>query len=407
MCTHALPDDIPELILVRLDSTACLIRASSTCKRWRRVVAGVGFLRRFRSIHGPPIVAGTYDDGARFTPTPSSGIDGRHFSLDFLPGNTRSSSSFAWVFKDTRAGLVLLERNDRGAAGPYKQDLVICDPLSRRYEIIAPFYRATWFPHNKAFLLDGDSSKSSSMAMADGGCIGLSNFRVICVAFTVGPGGGGYEAFVFTSGSSCGWRTIHIHGQSNFRCFSLMGHSEGKIYWWVDGGMAVVVNRATADLASFVLRDGVEGFGDGSYEATVTTGRNGEARIAVRRIYRGNDYVKVFAARQQELAARGIEWALEKTIRLPAAATPGGQWHDGCWSFSKAQTLAAASCRRKGTVFIRLPAEGLLLALDLDSETIEPESALSKVGYPVELPWPPVLRACRQPGTDLGDHHER
>ncbi|CAL4898717.1 unnamed protein product [Urochloa decumbens] len=380
MCTHALPDDILELILVRLDSTACLIRASSTCKRWRRVVAGVGFLRRFRSIHGPPIVAGTYDDGARFTPTPSSGIDGRHFSLDFLPGEQQA---------------------------PYKQDLVICDPLSRRYEIIAPFYRATWFPHNKAFLLDGDSSKSSSMAMAEGGSIGLSNFRVICVAFTVGPGGGGYEAFVFTSGSSCGWRTIRIHGQSNFRCFSLMGHSKGKIYWWVDGGMAVVVDRETADLASFVLRDGVEGFGDGSYEATVTTGRNGEARIAVRRIYRGNDYVKVFAARQQELAARGIEWALEKTIRLPAAATPGGQWHDGCWSFSKAQTLAAASCRRKGTVFVRLPAEGLLLALDLDSETIEPESALSKFGYPVELPWPPVLRACRQPGTDLGDHHER
>ncbi|CAO2164183.1 unnamed protein product [Urochloa humidicola] len=87
MCPHAiLHDDILELILARLDSTAWLIRASSTCKRWRRVVAGVSFLRRFRSIHGPPI-AGTYHNSPPgFVPSPSSGINGRHFSLDFLPG---------------------------------------------------------------------------------------------------------------------------------------------------------------------------------------------------------------------------------------------------------------------------------------------------------------------------------
>ncbi|CAN6334394.1 unnamed protein product [Urochloa humidicola] len=206
MCTHAfIPDDILELILVRLDSTACLIRASSTCKRWRRLIAGEGFLRRFRLIHGPPI-AGTYHSIARsahealpdFIPSPSSGINGRHFSLDFL-----RNSSVEWVLKDTRASLVLLER--RRLSGRYQQEqaFVICEPLSRRYEVIPPLYRAPWDYRTEAFLLDGDDS--SSMATPDGGGsgIGLSNFRVLCVAYI-----GRCEVGVFTSGS---WRTISIH----------------------------------------------------------------------------------------------------------------------------------------------------------------------------------------------------
>ncbi|CAN6356494.1 unnamed protein product [Urochloa humidicola] len=389
MCTHAfIPDDILELILVRLDSTACLIRASSTCKRWRRLIASEGFLRRFRLIHGPPI-AGTYHSIARsahpealpdFVPSPSSGINGRHFSLDFL-----RDSSFEWVLKDTRASLVLLER--RRLAGRYQQeqDFVICEPLSRRYEVIPPLYRAPWDYRTEAFLLDGDDSSSTVMQDGSGNGIGLSNFRVLCVASIIG----GCEAGVFTSS---GWRTISIHGQSKFRYFDLMGHSKGKIYFWVQGSMAVVVDRATADLASFMLRirdGGVEGFYD-HHRATVTTGRDGEARIAVSRHYSGD--MKVFAARQ--VLAGGSEWVLEKTIRLPAAATPDRQWPNSCWRFR--DPTPAASCQRKGKVFIE--SGGWLLALDLDSEIIKIERAL-KLGYPLELPWPPALRACRQPGT--------
>ncbi|CAL4906032.1 unnamed protein product [Urochloa decumbens] len=396
MCTHAIiPDDILELILVRLDSTACLIRASSTCKRWRRLIAGVGFLRRFRSIHGP-LITGTYHDSADFTrpagfvPSPSSGIDGRYFSLDFLPSRRNSGSSVIWTLKDTRAGLVLLERQDSLAAGPYKQDLVICEPLSRRYEVIPLLFGITWNYYTEAFLLDGG-----------GGSIGLSNFRVICICAGFAANSEHYEAGVFTSDSSSyGWRPIRIHGQSCFRCFHLMGHSNGKIYWWVDGGKAVAVDRATADLAAFVLRDGVEGFDDDHYQATVTTGRDGEARIAVGRRY--GDYVKVFAARHVLAVAWGREWVLEKTIRLPAVAMPCPQWQDSCWRFR--DPASAGTFERKGTVFIE--SEKLLLALDLDSETIEIETTTVNLGYPLELPWPPLLRACRQAGIDLG-HHDR
>ncbi|CAL4906052.1 unnamed protein product [Urochloa decumbens] len=391
---------------MRLDSSACLIRASSTCKRWRRVVAGVGFLCRFRSVHGPPI-AGTYHSHSivtllaqpaalpGFVPLPSSGINGRHFSLDFLlDTGDIFGNSFAWTLKDTRADLVLLEHRKLAGPYPYQQVLVICEPLSRRYEVIpSPYWTPRGYRYRiEAVLLDGDDN--SSMAMPDGAVtgIGLSNFKVLCVAYN----NGGCEAGVFTSG---GWRKISIHGQSNFRYFDLMGHSEGKIYRWVQGSMAVVVDSATADLASFVLRirdGGVENIYD-HHRATVTTGRDGEARIAICRRHYGGD-MKVFAARQGVLAG-GSEWVLEKTIRLPAAATPYHQWQNSNWRFR--DPSPAASCQRKGTVFIEVG--GWLLALDLDSETIKIETDL-KLGYPLELPWPPALRACRQPGTDLGDH---
>ncbi|KAL6846357.1 hypothetical protein ACP4OV_023805 [Aristida adscensionis] len=57
----ALPDDVLELIFLRLPAEVCLVLAASTCKRWRRVIADAVFLRRFRSTNGPQIVVSYYD----------------------------------------------------------------------------------------------------------------------------------------------------------------------------------------------------------------------------------------------------------------------------------------------------------------------------------------------------------
>ncbi|KAF8736107.1 hypothetical protein HU200_014392 [Digitaria exilis] len=56
-----LPDDILELILLSLHSPLWLVRAASTCKRWRPIIYTAGFTRRFHAIHGRrPIIAGSY-----------------------------------------------------------------------------------------------------------------------------------------------------------------------------------------------------------------------------------------------------------------------------------------------------------------------------------------------------------
>ncbi|CAN6356124.1 unnamed protein product [Urochloa humidicola] len=89
-------DDILGLILERLDSHATLIRTAATCKRWRHAIADTGFLRRYRSPHGPAAAAGNYFNGRNqvcwprcerwFVPSsPPPSIDARLFSLDFLP----------------------------------------------------------------------------------------------------------------------------------------------------------------------------------------------------------------------------------------------------------------------------------------------------------------------------------
>jgi hypothetical protein len=54
-------DDTVVLILERINSLVSLIRAASTCRRWRRVMADAGFLRRFRSLHGPPVTGHYYN----------------------------------------------------------------------------------------------------------------------------------------------------------------------------------------------------------------------------------------------------------------------------------------------------------------------------------------------------------
>ncbi|TVU49494.1 hypothetical protein EJB05_00807, partial [Eragrostis curvula] len=55
-----LADELLELVLLRVSSPLSLVRAAAACKSWRRVIAADGFLRRFRSLHGPLVVGHFY-----------------------------------------------------------------------------------------------------------------------------------------------------------------------------------------------------------------------------------------------------------------------------------------------------------------------------------------------------------
>nr|CAB3453142.1 unnamed protein product [Digitaria exilis] len=123
---HNLTNDLLELVLLGLDSPLYLVRAASSCKRWRLIVGGTdgAFLRRFRSLH-PPAVIGTYysinqhdnppsygyshnwpEVDPVFVPSSAYASDGLQLSLDFVPPPADGPRELV----DGRGSLLLLLR---------------------------------------------------------------------------------------------------------------------------------------------------------------------------------------------------------------------------------------------------------------------------------------------------------
>ncbi|CAL5080903.1 unnamed protein product [Urochloa decumbens] len=161
-----LSDDLLELVLLGLDWSVSLTRAAATCRRWRRIVADAdgAFLRRFRSLHHAPPPVGHFYYAVDADPPCSFGImcDGRQQpSLDFMPGVGDGKRQCAgWFYR----------------YGDFTDpEIVVCEPLTRRYEKIAlPWYSGCVMG---AFLLDGDDDDEA------GGAIGMDNFRVVLVLY--------------------------------------------------------------------------------------------------------------------------------------------------------------------------------------------------------------------------------
>ncbi|CAN6356514.1 unnamed protein product [Urochloa humidicola] len=172
------PDEIMEEIFLRLDAEADLARASAACSSFLRVVSARRFLRRFWSLHPPPVL-GLLDGNLadRFVPSEppySFASEARalaraaDFTFSFLP-NAR-----CWFPRDCCDGRVLLSL--RGA------DLVVCDPLHRRYVMIppipddlAPIPRAARRKHFEPFLAPATENEDGKLKDGDD-----LSFRVIC-----------------------------------------------------------------------------------------------------------------------------------------------------------------------------------------------------------------------------------
>ncbi|XP_048527004.1 uncharacterized protein LOC125506183 [Triticum urartu] len=75
--SRLLPELVEEVFFrIPPDEPAFLVRASAVCKPWRRILAGLGFRRRYRKFHGTPPVLGLFQHGdcllrkgSRFVPT--------------------------------------------------------------------------------------------------------------------------------------------------------------------------------------------------------------------------------------------------------------------------------------------------------------------------------------------------
>ncbi|KAE8807157.1 hypothetical protein D1007_16571 [Hordeum vulgare] len=378
---HQIPDHLLELVLLRVGSSVALVRAAFTCKRWRRLVADTAFLARFRSLH-PAHVPGHYHvvdrpyrekprpDGKNqvFVPDPLSStadaIDGRHFSLDFLP---ECDASSAWELADSRGSLLLLYKTRSDWTRQLRfPDLLVCEPLSRRCQGIA--YPPAMRLHLcfGAFLLDGGAVDDT------GGCIGMSNFRVIVAVYEdVAHSRGAPRACVFSSGADGGWSL----GQraagvplSGFGLITYVGRTRWSRYWKMErGGVVLSLDEATAEFSLVMFPDTVVGWRDEFSTFWVIGGEDGAVRV-VRMINR--DFT-VFA----QLQGSG-EWVTEKVVRLRPA------------------DIVAANER-----YILLTPRGETCLFSVELDTLQAESTHERnryagPAYPYELPWPPALQAC-------------
>ncbi|CAD6258150.1 unnamed protein product [Miscanthus lutarioriparius] len=125
----ALTSDLLEEIFLRVASPADLARASTACVSFSGLIADHAFLRRYRSIHSPFLLGFVTSYGflPAEAPHPSAAVARAiAFSFDYLPRTTKWDR---WIPRDARDGRVLLERI---------RDVLVCDPLSRRYLLLPP-----------------------------------------------------------------------------------------------------------------------------------------------------------------------------------------------------------------------------------------------------------------------------
>ncbi|CAN6203200.1 unnamed protein product [Urochloa humidicola] len=394
----ALPDAILELVFLGLDSLVSLHRAASACKRWRRIIASAAF----RALHStlPPVVAGSYYNNVifrvrpRFEPSPSAAaaaaVDRRHFSLDFLPGGNHCNK---WLIKDSHGSLLLLVRRDWDWRMS-RDDLIVCEPLTQRHEVLprppmAPL--ASYWGATAVLLADDDD--------VDSGGGGMSKFKVLCVVDDDRPHGS-LHAYLFTSGrggSTC--RTSSIAKLQSKLTF--IGIATGRRYWHDQKKKVFALDESTLEFSSFVVPDDDNDDDDDRNARTVlynmvalTIGRDGEARIAVGGGIAGSSNIKIFARVQRCGDGNGEKWELEKTVQLSMAKL--GLPRLGYFYLSCNLPVEA------GKLNILLPALGTWF-FRLDMETMEAERLPErdkdylldyKKSYPFEFPWPSLLGAC-------------
>ncbi|XP_037466005.1 uncharacterized protein LOC119337880 [Triticum dicoccoides] len=133
-----IPDHLLSEILLRLPTSEDLARASAVCVSFRRISTDGSFLRRFRRLHAAPLLGFLDRNGFHpvLPPHPSApaarALDlAADLSFSFLPAPRH------WAVQDIRDGRVLLDRRIRQEEFPaVLRELVVCDPLRRRYVLL-------------------------------------------------------------------------------------------------------------------------------------------------------------------------------------------------------------------------------------------------------------------------------
>ncbi|CAN6210414.1 unnamed protein product [Urochloa humidicola] len=417
---HDIPDHLLELILRRLRTSACLLRAAAACKRWCRAITGTGFLSR--CLHARSYIAGHYhafdpdwvDHGAppvtanpAFIPSPSSSslgaaaVDARRFSLD--AGGILPDSDSGWALADSRGSLLLLFKRPAGwtscANSQTFHDLLVCEPLTRRRQgILRPDEYATCLG---VFLLDG--GHNSSIGMSD-------DFRVLAVLHVYHvleemEGRAMPAACVFSpgSGDTGGWRDLPSESTNSeaisipgtMERLSFAGRANGSLHWVIeedDGGVAVLVLDEAAMVFSRVPfpADAPDDGPNPSYDRWSFRVIGGGATRVVRMV---RNELTVLVRRCGSGDGDEWVWEVERSVRL-REATLGMPGREDRFFMRNAMMVAA----QEAYVLVTPKEKTWLFSVEIgDTMRVECDSERNRYArqaFPSQLPWPPSLVSC-------------
>ncbi|GJN32687.1 hypothetical protein PR202_gb21209 [Eleusine coracana subsp. coracana] len=323
-----LPDEILELIFLRVTSYAELARISTASTSFRRLILAPSFLRRHRARH-PPLLLGTIC--CHFHPAeqphPGARIGGSLVHLaafsfnNYIPRGRWSR----WDCRDIRDGRFLLMCDSRDWRRFVFPDLAVYDPLSKRYRLLPlvpdSLIASAQLQMNKIQHLEVLLVSSSGHTEEE-----EKSFQVIARTH----GTERTVIFVFSSntghwifGASIAWDDLRAAGLNlapatptgslslNYAQYD--DHS--SIYWKLDGSDNVLkfdVNEmefSTMNLPPDHTRQSVAIF------------KAGEGRLAMFSHTPYTAYVNHYTIMQNGGGSATAEWQLENVIPLPCNCT--------------------------------------------------------------------------------------
>ncbi|CAL5086275.1 unnamed protein product [Urochloa decumbens] len=313
-----LTSDLHVEIFLRVGSPADLARASAACISFRRLISDPGFLRRYRSIH-PPLHLGflSYaEEGFQpvEAPHPNAAVAravarAADFSFGFVPFPIkRCRCRQAWHLRDARDGRVLLEcRSITIVDGEECLDLVVCDPVFRRYLMLPPITDELL----ASVELQNQHMCYSSSSFIPSGDMEETSFSVICWVFS----GTKLVVFFFSSssghwtvGTSTSWNDLgfqeEVDSLSSCQCV------HGCFYWKVNYiNKLLKLDMNTMELSAHDLPPDHE-------DEDIVIAESGEGKVAMFSQVGYDTSVKYYNLLQNS-SEKSHEWHMRSTIRLP------------------------------------------------------------------------------------------